>query len=82
MADEPGISAIDAMKQSWEMTKGYKVKILLLGLSFIPWFILSVFTLFIGLLWLMPSMYTSFANLYLQMRGDKPSLEIQDHLVI
>ena len=82
MADEPGISAIDAMKQSWEMTKGYKVKILLLGLSFIPWFFLSIFTLFIGFLWLMPYMYTSFANLYLQMRGDKPSLEIQDHLVI
>ena len=36
MSDNPGISAIDAMQQSWDMTKGYKLQLFILGLSFIP----------------------------------------------
>ncbi|MEL7222083.1 MAG: DUF975 family protein, partial [Bacteroidota bacterium] len=81
MADNPGIDAIEAMKQSWEMTKGYKGQLFLLGLSFLPWAILSIFTLFIGLLWLMPYMYVSFSHFYLQLRGEEQELDIEDHLV-
>ncbi len=81
MADNPGINAIDAMKQSWEMTNGHKWTLLKLGLSFLPWAILTIFTLFIGMLWLMPYAYLSFANFYLQLKGHEPEIRLEDHLV-
>jgi len=82
MADKPGTSAIDAMKESWEMTKGYKGQIFLMFLSFIPWAILCVFTLFIGFLWLLPYAYVSFSNFYLQLKGHEAEYSIEDHLVV
>lgn len=81
MADKPGISGIDAMKQSWEMTKGHKQQLLMLGLSFTGWALLSIFTLFIGLLWLMPYMYVSFSHFYLQLKGEEVGFRLEDHLI-
>ena len=81
MSENPGINAVDAMKQSWEMTKGYKGQLFLLGLSFIPWVFLSIFTLFIGLFWLMPYVYVSFSNFYLQLKDEDIDLNLEDHLI-
>jgi uncharacterized membrane protein len=64
LADNPEISAMDAIKQSKELMRGNKGKLFLLSLSFIGWAILSTFTLFIGLLWLIPYIQTSIANFY------------------
>lgn len=82
MADNPGIKATDAMQQSWDMMKGYKGQYFLLGLSFIPWMILCVFTLFIGYFWLAPYMYVSFAHFYLQLKGEDLEVGLEDHLII
>jgi len=49
---------------SWNLMKGNKKKLFLLQLSFIGWVILSVFTFFIGLLFLYPYMSTTFAKFY------------------
>ncbi len=64
LADNPEINAMDAINQSKEMMKGNKWKLFCLGLSFIGWAILSMFTLFIGILWLIPYVQTSTANFY------------------
>lgn len=64
MHDNPGISAMDAIRQSGEMMKGNKGKLFMLYLSFIGWGLLCVLTLGIGFLWLMPYMYTSLAAFY------------------
>jgi uncharacterized membrane protein len=62
--DNPGISAMDALKASKEMMVGYKGKLFLLYLSFIGWVLLCILTLGIGLLWLAPYTIASFANFY------------------
>jgi uncharacterized membrane protein len=82
MADNPGIKATDAMQQSWEMMKGHKGQLFMLGLSFIPWAILCVFTLFIGYFWLMPYMYVSFSHFYLQLKGEDLEVGLEDHLIV
>lgn len=82
MAENPGVNAVDAMKESWEMTKGYRGQLFWLGLSFLPLAFLSIITLFIGLLWLMPYMYVSFSHFHLQLKGEDLELSPSDHLII
>jgi len=83
MADHPGISAIDAMRESWEMMKGHKGQFFLLILSFIPWFFLTVFTLFIGMLWAYPYMMVSISKFYMNVSGqdDEDEFSLEDHLI-
>jgi len=81
IAENPGISATDAMQESWDMMKGHKLQLFLLQLSFLPWALLSVFTLFIGLLWLIPYIYVSYTNFYLEVSGQDTEMDVEDHLV-
>jgi uncharacterized membrane protein len=53
-----------ALAKSERMMNGHKGELFVLQLSFIGWGILSVLTLGIGYLWLMPYMMTTFANYY------------------
>jgi uncharacterized membrane protein len=46
------------------MMQGRKMKLFLLDLSFIGWILLSILTLGIGLLWLLPYMYSARAAFY------------------
>ena len=64
LADQKTKSASEAIKMSWNVMKGRKMKLFLLQLSFIGWAILSVFTFFIGLLFLYPYMLTTYAKFY------------------
>ena len=64
LADQKTKSASEAIKMSWNVMKGKKMKLFLLQLSFIGWAILSVFTFFIGLLFLYPYMLTTYAKFY------------------
>jgi uncharacterized membrane protein len=50
------------------MMRGQKWKYFLLYLSFIGWYLLCILTLFIGLLWLMPYIYTTQASFYEDLR--------------
>ena len=61
---ENNIGVIESMKISMKMMKGYKLKYFTLGLSFIGWAILSILTLGIGFLWLIPYINLTFANFY------------------
>ena len=76
LADKPEISAIDALKESWEITKGYRFKIFLLSISFIPWAVLCILTLGIGFLWLFPYMIASLTILYTQLSAKENTLEL------
>jgi uncharacterized membrane protein len=64
LADQKTISGFRAIEMSWNVMKGKKMKLFLLQLSFIGWAILSVFTFFIGLLFLYPYMLTTYAKFY------------------
>jgi len=60
-----GVSTI--LKKSFEVMNGNKVRLLLLYVSFIPSFLLSIFTCGIALIWVIPYMDMTLTNLYLDM---------------
>ena len=64
LKDDKGISAMDALMKSWQLTQGHKMKLFWLGLSFIGWIILSFFTLGIGFFLLVPYIEATFAHYY------------------
>ena len=64
-------TGIDAMKKSREMMKGYKWDFFAFILSFIGWVILSIFTLFILWVWLMPYMTVACALYYEKLKEIK-----------
>ncbi|MFC7395313.1 DUF975 family protein [Scopulibacillus cellulosilyticus] len=73
MKDNPDYSITEAITASRKLMNGHKWHFFLLLLSFIGWWILSIFTLFIGLLWLLPYIFTSWAKFYENLL-DKPEL--------
>ena len=64
IANDENITGYDALKESWNLMRGKRLKLFLLELSFIGWAILSVLTLFIGFIFLAPYMQTSYAKFY------------------
>lgn len=62
--DHPDWKVTQLITESRRLMKGYKWKLFLLYLSFIGWGILCIFTLGIGLLWLVPYINTSLAEFY------------------
>ena len=64
LKDDPQISAMDALMKSWQMTRGHKLKLFWLGLSFIGWIILSLCTFGLGFFLLAPYMEATFAHYY------------------
>lgn len=62
--DRPELSAEDCINESMKMMAGNKMRLFLLDLSFIGWFLLSCITFGIGLLWLMPYVQTARAAFY------------------
>ncbi len=74
----PEISGREALKLSMKITDGYKWDIFLLGLSFIGWAILCIFTLGIGFLWLSSYLDTAYCILYLKLKENR--IELFDEL--
>lgn len=64
MAENPDMSAKEAMEVSMQMMKGNKWRLFCLQFSFIGWAILCVLTLGIGYLWLNPYMNAAIAAFY------------------
>lgn len=69
LADNPSLTAMEAIDKSKEMMKGYKWKLLFLQLRFLGWALLCVLTLGIGFLWLMPYIQISMAKFYDDLKG-------------
>ena len=65
MADNPGISASDAIAESKRLMKGNKWRLFCLNLSFFGWVLLAaLFTFGIGFLWLIPYQEAAYAAFY------------------
>ncbi|WP_242847770.1 DUF975 family protein [Fervidicella metallireducens] len=74
--DNPEIGAMEAIKASKEMMKGYKWKLFCLHLSFIGWALLCILTLGIGFLWLTPYVHATTANFYQNLKESKVNNQI------
>jgi len=71
MADDPSISSMDAIDKSKKMMYGYKAKYFFLGFRFLGWILLSILTLGIGLLWVVPYMNISYAKFYEDIKANQ-----------
>lgn len=71
LADDPNISAVDALNKSKAMMDGNKMDLFLMSLSFIGWALLCILTLGIGFLWLFPYMNVSIAKFYQDIKGEE-----------
>lgn len=69
IADDPSISASDALKRSKAMMQGNKGKLFGLQLRFLGWAILCILTAGIGFLWLIPYIQVSTAKFYEDLKG-------------
>jgi hypothetical protein len=67
-ADNLELKAMDMIHKAWEMTKGHKMELFVLGLSFIGWCIVAGFTLGILYLWLTPYMIVTFTLAYEELK--------------
>ena len=64
MNDNPELKALEAMELSKKMMYGHKTRLFFLWLSFLGWFLLGIFTLGVGFLYLMPYYNATKANFY------------------
>ena len=79
---EPELQASDAITKSKEYMNGHKMDIFLLQLSYIGWFILSIFTFGILLLWVMPKLLTAQTLMYDEIYLEKnPVKEVKEEPV-
>lgn len=76
LADNPELTASEAIERSKQMTNGYKFDLFVLSLSFIGWILLVAVTFGIASIYVMPYMETTFANAYNYLKGG--SVEIYD----
>lgn len=60
LLDDSDLKVQKALRMSARVMRGYRVQYLKLVLSFLPWLLLSILTLGVGLIWLLPYMMTSF----------------------
>lgn len=65
--DFPDWSATTILKKSFEVMNGHKVRLFLLYVSFVPAFLLSIFTCGITLIWVVPYQNMAMTNLYLDI---------------
>ena len=68
LAENPGMSALDAIRTSKQLMKGRKWKLFCLWWRFFGWMLLCILTCGIGFLWLMPYMTASYARFYDDVR--------------
>lgn len=68
MIDNPEMTATEVINRSKAMMQGHKMKYFLLFLSFIGWYLLSIVTIGIGFLWLIPYIYATQASFYEDLR--------------
>lgn len=71
LIDHPELSINEAITKSREIMNGHKMELFVLGLTFIGWFLLSLLTLGIGFLWLIPYYYATEAQFYRKIKGEK-----------
>ncbi|MEA3500997.1 MAG: DUF975 family protein [Candidatus Marinimicrobia bacterium] len=73
LSENDSIGGMDALRKSQEMMKGFKWKYFCLRLRFIGWWLLSIWSLGIGFLWLTPYRTISCANFYEDIKNNQIS---------
>ena len=69
LVDNPELNAEQAICRSMEMMKGHKMDLFLITLGYVGLSILSMFLLFIPMLWLVPYYLTVYAKFYEEIKA-------------
>ena len=64
LAENPQMTAREALNESKAIMHGHKMEYFVLGLSFIPWILLVMVTFGIAAIWVMPYMQLTITNFY------------------
>lgn len=67
--DNPNMTCKEAVLKSKELMAGHRIEYFVLCLSFIGWALIGAFTFGIGLIYVLPYMYTTFATYYDDLAG-------------
>lgn len=70
LRDYPEASGDKAIEMSMALMQGKKLKLFLLDLSFIGWYILGIIALGIGVFWVMPYHYSAHAAFYEDVKAE------------
>ena len=70
LAENKGMSVLEAITLSRKMMDGHKMDLFLLFLLFIGWFILVLITFGIAGIWVYPYFYATLTNFYLSVKED------------
>lgn len=70
LLDNPEMKNNAAIELSMKMMDGHKIDLFILQLTFIGWLLLSILTLGIGTLWVIPYMQSAQANFYVHVKED------------
>lgn len=82
MSADLSVTASDALVESGQMMEGYKMKLFLFQLSFLPHFLFSILTFGIGLIWVIPYYCASMVRFYLYVKNpDWQNVENKDDLI-
>ena len=73
IADDPEITFQVALEQSWKLTDGYKMELLVLNLRFIPWYIIGLLCLIVGVFAVIPWHNTTLALYYEHLKEQQLS---------
>lgn len=68
LADNPNMTALEALNESKRITKGAKMDLFVLQLSFLGWALLGCITCGLALIYVVPYMNATMANAYLELR--------------
>ncbi len=79
LADNPNLDYKEALRLSNEMTKGYKLDIFILDLSFIGWYLLGLLACGVGVLFVRPYHDATLAELYIELLGETKDETIIDN---
>ena len=70
LADNPELSAKEALDESKRITSGHIGDLFVLYLSFISWVLLGAITCGLALIYVVPYMQTTMANYYLELKDN------------
>jgi len=72
LAENQTMTAKEALNESKRITKGNKMNLFILGLSFIGWILLGGITLGIAFIYITPYMEATMANAYIKIKEQAP----------
>jgi len=81
LAENPHMTAREALNESKMIMKGHKWQLFVLGLSFILWFLLGYITIGIAFIYIIPYFYATIANFYNAIKRTPEPVQIEGEAI-